>query len=190
MTAFQFYFRNADMLAQQGIYLSCGDFIAGKLSHSEKKTVIRPLGIFRKNIIRVKSNDTLYTYKANTIFGYRDKTDNSYRFFENEALLILNPGEDLLLYQFKTGNGLKNSPETLIYFFSRGACGSIQPLNFKNILNAYYDNESFVTALEIYYRTAGDLIRQDENTGLYKLNTLLKLTDEKQFNHETKNDEQ
>ena len=86
----------------EGIYLSSGDFTKGKISYvnnqSNQKYKLYLHTIFNTSKIEVVIGDSDYTFNKNSIFGYRDKDNTCYRFYENVAYTIINPSEEILLY--------------------------------------------------------------------------------------------
>jgi hypothetical protein len=159
----------------QALYKNANDFLEGKTAHGGKNTRIKLHQLFKKNILEIKHNDTVYAYFKKDIYGYVDKEGNSSRFINNEIYPILNPSESILIYKQTSGFGTKSSPTVTIYFFSRNADSEILPLTLENLETTFKDNAGFSRLIEIYFKTDNELIEYDPIHKMYKINRLLEL---------------
>jgi len=160
----------------QGIYLNATDFTNNKLAYSHKHTHIKLHEVFKTDLIEVKYNDSLFTYKKKDVFGYRDKDGQTFRFYNEKNYPILNPAETILIYKLTTGMGLKNQPVQIAYYFSKDADSAILPLTMKNIEQAFSENKMFQELLEIHFKKDNELTDYDSTHNEYELNRLLELS--------------
>lgn len=158
----------------KGLYLSGKDFTEQKIAHASRNTRIRSHELFNRTIVEVKCNDSLFSYEKAKVFGYANK-DGVYRFVNNDAYTILNPGEKILLYKKTTGTGFKNSPIVDTYYFSKDAYSPVQLLNLRNLLATFSDNVKFSEMIEIYFTKQSDLLEYDDIHQAYKINRLLQI---------------
>jgi hypothetical protein len=159
-----------------GIYLSAKDFTDCKLSHSGQNSKIKVHETFKKDIVEVKCNDSLLTFKKKDIFGYRDKNGQSYRFSQDVVYPILNPCETIVLYKKTTGMDTKSSEAVDTYYFSKDAFSSIIPLSLRNLESTFANNKTFVELLEVHFADNSNLLEYDNIHKMYKLNRLLELS--------------
>ena len=165
-----------------GIFKSSNDFVNGKITHAGKHTQLKTHALFEQERLEVKSNDSIYSYLKKDVFGYVDKEGFTYRFLNNSIYPILNPYERILLYKQTSGTGMKNSPVTETYFFSKDAASAIQLLTLENLEHAFSSDKPFLNILEIHFKKNDDLIDYDSVHKMYKLNRLLQISHEEKHN--------
>ncbi|HWY12507.1 MAG TPA: hypothetical protein VN026_14335, partial [Bacteroidia bacterium] len=177
-----FHFPGIKISAQkiEGIYISSSDFSNNKLSLAagkNKKTKIKLNELFYKSYITVKYCDSVYTLYKDSVFGYRDKSGISYRFFDKTIYPVLNQGEQILLYKKETDSGSPKSPQKVItYYFSKDSGSPVVPLTTANLEKAFTDNKTFKEFLEIHFRNDSELTEYDCANKIYKINRLLELS--------------
>jgi len=167
--------------AQQikGIYLTSNDFITGKLFFIKEKgkDKIKLHDFIYKPFITVKHNHYTYRILKDTLYGYEDRKNRIYRFFEKKAYLMLNPKESILLYSIKTKTAeFKYSKTITTYYFSKNPQSSIIPLTIGNLITSYSDNKLFIEYITLYFKTNSELSEYDFTHHQYKLNRLLELS--------------
>ncbi len=158
----------------KGLYLTANDYKNGKISFSSKTTKIKPHLVFKKSLIQVKYNDSLYTFLKKDVFGYVDK-DGTYRLNGKDVYTIINPGEEIVIYKTTSGTGFKNSPIVDSYFFSKSAGEPIQSLTLYNVVRAFSDNKSFTKLIELSITSNDGLLQYDVINREYRINRLLAL---------------
>jgi len=88
-----------------GIYKTADDFKQRKLSYAinykTEKHKINDNLLFNNAEIKVKHHGEKYTLQKSETYGYRSTKGQEYRFIDNKAYKILNPGEALLIYVYK-----------------------------------------------------------------------------------------
>ena len=160
-----------------GIYLSGNDLRNGKLIHSkEENCKIKLNDVFYKPYVLVKTGGSEQKIFKDSIFGYRDKQNISYRFFNKDIYTILNPGEDLLLYSKESLSITKGSPIIKKYYFSKDTGSPIWELSFSNLKTVFHDNTAFCDLLNTYFNATNDFVIHDESHRIYELNSLLLLS--------------
>jgi len=170
----------------EGIFLSSGDFVKGKLSyvnnHNNEKYKIYLHTIFNTSKIVVSIGDSDYTFYKNAIFGYRDKNNISYRFYKNDAYRIINPKEGILLYSTYTSvNAPKNVHTETRYFFSMNANAPIYKLTKENIKAVFINEVSFNELLDVYFHSDSELTTYDNTDKMYQLNRVYELSQQKKI---------
>jgi hypothetical protein len=160
----------------QGIYLTGNDFSKRKLAHASPHTHIKLHEVFKTDIVEVKCNDSLFSYKKSDVFGYKDNTGQSYRFFDKKIYPILNSGEKILIYKIQDKIGFKGQAPVESYHFSRDAGSPIYLLTISNLETAFSENKEFQKLLEIHFSNDNQLIEYDKQHGEYKLNRILELS--------------
>ena len=159
--------------SQDGIYLTSEDFLKNKMSYAKAK--IKTHEFFRKEFIEVIYRDSLIKLSKKNVFGYKDHKNTS-RFFGTSVLEIINPGERILLYKKTSGTGLKNSPFSETYYFSKDAGSDVQALTISNIEDAFPENHEFIKLVGLSFHNDNELTDYDTTHSMYRLNRLLKLT--------------
>ena len=159
-----------------GVFKTSADFLNGNLFYADKKTNLRLHEVLPKNYVDITHRDSSYRFLKSDLYGYSDKAGNAYRFYKNDIYPILNPGEKILIYKITSGTGLKNSPVTETWFFSKDAASAVLPLKIANVLSAFSDDKAFTSLLEMYYKNAADLIAYDTEHHQYKLNRILEIS--------------
>jgi hypothetical protein len=160
-----------------GLYLTAEDFHIGKLSHSSKNSKLKLHEIFKKDIIEVRANDSLYTYLKKDIYGYHSNEGIDYRFINEKAYTILNPGETILLYSLLATPTMKGQSPSYHYYFSNDYKSAILPLNLRNIESSFLTNKKFLEFIEIHFSDNSNLLEYDNIHKIYKINRLLNLSE-------------
>jgi hypothetical protein len=159
-----------------GVYKTSDDFINRTLSHAGKNTKLKTHDTFHKELFVVKYHDSTFSYLKKDLFGYRTKDGQNFRFFENRNYPILNPTEPILIYVVSSGTGMRNSPFTEQYYFSRTASSNILPLSLKTLEIEFADNLEFTKLLSVYFKPNDSLSEYDRLHHIYKINRLFELS--------------
>ncbi len=157
----------------RGLFCTADDFRRNQLCYSGTEVKIRIHEVIKKNRVSVTTRDSAFTLLKKQLFGYRDPSGHDYRFFQNESYFILNPGEEILLYKRTKGTGLRDSPLTDTYFFSKTTDSEILPLTLYQLRLAFSDNPEIENQIAFYFRSDEELIQFDPLKKQFKLNQLL-----------------
>lgn len=163
-----------------GIYKTADDFKQRKLSYAinykTEKHKINDNLLFNNAEIKVKHHGEKYTLQKSETYGYRSTKGQEYRFIDNKAYKILNPGEPLLIYVYQHQSHSPKEAEKYapMYFFSVDATSSPQPLTKANLKAAFPDSHKFHDALDANFKEDKELYAYDSFHKMYKVNWLLK----------------
>ena len=164
----------------EGFFTTSEHFKRNYLSISKrnnKKTKIKLNDFLEEDYITVKSNDTVVHLSKDSIYGYRCKTGETYRFYKGKTYEILNQGEDILLYQFEQISTYSKNPYKKIeYFFSKEYHTDLIPLTLSNLNKNFTDSRTFMMFLELYFKFDYDLTEYDFEHRKYKINRILELS--------------
>ncbi len=178
-----FGFLSANLFAQKaerviGIYKSASDFTFGKLSYlmncDSKKNIIRLDNLFNKPYITIQQNNSSYKILKKTLYGYKTCNNQLYIFYKRKELLLLNQGEEIMLYKnlyTKIHEGSRINVTNK--YFSVGVNNSVQLLTIKNLKNAFPGNLKFQSLIDKNFKYNMDLGTVDSG-GTFKINSLLK----------------
>jgi len=165
----------------EGVYLSAADFTTGKISYinsqnNEKYKFYIHDG-FNTSLIKIIIGNSVIKLNKDSIFGYRDKKNIYYRFFNKNVYKLINPSEQILLYSrtFSEG-GFRNNHSVTNYFFSANANASIYPLSKWNLKKVFYTDIRFLELLDIYFDCDNELISYDIINKIYNLNRIYELS--------------
>ena len=119
----------------RGIYKTSDDFIKGILSFDNncKSTKIRLNDFFMNPYITVRENNSSLTLLKSDVFGYRNCKNEFFRFKEKQELLLLNNGEQILIYKHIVSKPPTGRTNVTNYYFSLGVNSPIQTLTIKNL---------------------------------------------------------
>lgn len=159
-----------------GLFCTVAEFRQERLCYSGSQVNIKIHDVFKKKTISITSPDSNFILLKRQVFGYMDLCQRNYRFFQNESYLILNPREKILLYRRTKGTGLRDSPLTDAYFFSKEADSEILSLKRSLVRSAFSDTPEFENKIAFYFRSDEELIQYDPLKKQFKLNQLLEQT--------------
>ena len=171
---------NAELAAQkqnQGVFLTACDFTSGKASFVNDGTgkgyQLHLNEFIRSSSIRIIIGDTVFTFKKDSIFGYRDKNNSCFRFFKRSIYKILNPSEKILLYSNTSESDLPRN-KTLVtnYYFSKTAASPLYPLTILNLEIVFGNDVVFNKLLDIYFHFDSELTAYDSSNKIYFLNRI------------------
>ena len=115
-----------------------------------------------------------HEFSKRKVYGYRNCQNKTYRFYNNEAYLLIDTAGFYIYYQYRPeesvkGKGLIKKDE---YFFSKNANADLQLLTIDNLKNAFPENHRFHYAMDASFRSDKDLIAYDSFTKTYKVKYL------------------
>ena len=170
----------------QGVYLSAKDFTNGKISFvndQSKKYKLHWNEPFNSSTTKVIIGDSVIKLNKDSIFGYRDKKNVCYRFYNKVAYKIINPTEEILIYSKTSSEGVpKNNHTVTKYYFSPNACSQIYPLTKWQLKTVLINDVAFNKLLDVYFHNDNDLFAFDNNNKVYYLNYVYKLSKQKTSN--------
>lgn len=162
----------------RGIYRTSEDFVKGNLSFdnncNNQNLRIRLNDFFSKKYITVKKGDSSLKYLKKDIFGYRNCKNDFFRFKGKIELLLLNAGEQILIYKHIVSKPPTGRTNVTNYYFSLGNNSTVQTLTIKNLKNAFPSNLIFKNFIDANFTYNTDLAAFDEANKIYKINMLLK----------------
>jgi hypothetical protein len=170
-----------DQKAKEGVYLSANDFTNGKISYSHNITdnsyKFRLHDVSFKSLIKIVTGNKVIKLSKDSIFGYRDKMDVCYRFYNKVAYKILNPAEKILIYSSTSITGEpKNIHRVTNYFFSENVGSPLYTLSKWNLKRVLSKDISFQILVDVYFPGDKDLIAYDNLNKRYLLNRVFELS--------------
>ena len=175
-----------NLLAQKderviGVFKTGDDFNEGKVSFlidcKSKKNRIKLNDFFCKPYITIKQNDSSYKILKSTLYGYKTCNNQIYRFDNKKELLVLNQGEQILIYkQLNTKVREDARINVTNKYFSTESNNSIQKLTIKNLKASFPNNTNFQHLIDGSFQYNTDLGGFDNINKMYKINWFLKLS--------------
>jgi len=164
----------------EGVYLSANDFQQGKVTYvndHQQKYKLCLHNAFQGSTVKITMGSSVVTLKKESIFGYRDKQNSSYRFIHNVAYKIINPTERILLYsQIVTEGGHRSSRQVTRYYFSASADAPVYDLSKWNLKTVLHDDLAFHKLLDVYFHSDDELIAYDTTRKIYEINQVYDLS--------------
>lgn len=161
----------------RGIYKTCDDFVKGNLSFDNNCNIrnirIRLNDFFSKKYITVKKGDSSLKYLKKDIFGYRNCKNDFFRFKGKIELLLLNAGEQILIYKHIVSKPPTGRTNVTNYYFSLCIYSPVQKLTISNLKNIFPANSVFKNFIDKNFRYNTDLAEFDKVNKMYKVNLLL-----------------
>ena len=143
--------------SQSGIYMNLADFKNNKLTYENNCVNGKAIHIhdFFWNMpkIKVKHDGKKITFRKSELYGYRDCNSDVYRFFHNTEYRIAEAGNIYIYVQEKNITQNKGYKVVNSYYFSTTPDGTILPLTFGNLENAFASNEKFISLLYQYFKS-------------------------------------
>lgn len=166
-----------------GIYLTADDFKNQKLSYAinykTEKHKINAYLFLDGTKVRVKHHDTIYMLDKSETYGYKSAVGETFRFVNGVEYKILNPGEEILIYEHSDWLDPLKSPTKRSdehYYFSKDAFGAPAYLTIENLKKAYKDNSKFHALINKYFKNDEELTSYDSKRKIYTVNRLLQLS--------------
>jgi hypothetical protein len=168
----------------EGVYLTAKDFTNSKVSfvndQINNKYKIHLNEIFNSPKIKIIKGDSVIKLNKESVFGYCDKKNNSYRYYNKAEYKIINPSEKILLYS-KTSmeGGFRSSHVVTNYYFSQDATSPIYALTKSNLKEVFLKDVAFIELLNVYFDSDKDLAAYDNINKGYMLNRVYELSQQK-----------
>src|SRR5271157_2356313 len=159
----------------EGVYLTAKDFTNSKISfvndQLNNKYKVRLNETFNSPKITIIKGDSVIKLNKESVFGYRDKKNNCYRFYNKAEYQIINPSEKILLYsKSELEGGFRSTHKVTHYFFSENANSPIYALTKWNLKAVFYKEVSFLELLDVYFESDNQLTAYDSINKIYTLN--------------------
>ena len=160
-----------------GIYKTPQDYKERKLVCEITVGKIKTHEFLSGKYIDIIKDGKKYQFCKDSIFGYRDKNKNDYRFYKNhgreykilESKTLTIYVADVPLYS-SSGKYLKTIPS---YFFSTSLDSEIIPLTLLNLKKAFPDNMKFHDMLDLEFGGGEPLCSYSTTDKMYKINLLI-----------------
>lgn len=164
-----------------GIYKTAEDFQTRKLSYAinykTEKHKIKDNILFKDEKIIVKHKGETYTLLKHNTYGYRNTKGVEFRFIDNKAYKVLNPGQSLLIYFYQhtahTGKDINRGLYQPEYYFSKDATSPLQDLTLTNVKTSFPENHKLHDALDAQFKSDKELYSYDSFHKMYKLNWVI-----------------
>jgi hypothetical protein len=165
----------------EGVYLSANDFTNGKVSYGHNNTnnkyEFHLHEISFKTPIKIILDNTIVKLNKDSVYGYRDKKNTCYRYFNKGIFKILNPSEKFLLYSNSSvEDGPRNIHRVRNYFFSADATSPIYLLTKWNLKIVLFKDIYFHELLDVYFQGDDELTAYDEINKIYLLNSVYEMS--------------
>lgn len=159
-----------------GIFRTASDYGADKLecriNCDSERHKIKLNDFLNKPFITVVHGGKRYTLNKREIFGFRDCSGATYRFFNGSSYLIAE-SRKLFIYtadeNVSSGKGFRTVHK---YYFSIGAAGDIRPLTLQTLKAAFPNSHRFHDALDANFQSE-KVSAYDSFHRMYKVNHLL-----------------
>jgi len=163
----------------QGVYLSASDFSSAKISYvnnQSKSCKLYTHENFNTSTIKIIMGDSIIRLNKDAIFGYRDKRNTCYRFYNKTSYTILDPTEKILLYSTTHLEGNHRDAHWVTsYFFSADASSPIYSLSKWNLQTVFKNDVAFIEMLNTYFESDSKLITYDSINRIYNLNRMYQM---------------
>ena len=161
-----------------GIYLTADDFLHSKLSYSVDCKGNPPgwgsnVLLSNKHFI-IKQSGRVYKLSIKDVYAIKYCEGKIVRIYKDGCYTLLNPDENIQLYEVTQNPVSKGHCATKKYYFSRDARSDIQELSMDNLKAAFTDKRSFVDALNNQVGTDSELLAYDGFYKIYRLNRIYK----------------
>ncbi|MBK8425078.1 MAG: hypothetical protein IPL27_03410 [Lewinellaceae bacterium] len=159
-----------------GIFRTAKDFMSGNLEFAiqcdSQSHKIKPDVLFKRNRVIVKHEGKTYKIDKGSVYAVRYCSGAVQRIYQKKAYLMVNPGEDILLYKVATLSMGKGQPAETTWYFSKDAAWPIQPLTISNLVGAFPDNHAFHDAVIAEFKTDKELTLYDNAHKMMRINRL------------------
>ncbi len=145
----------------RGLYLSLDDFKNHHLSYETSDKIILN-EFFASSSIKVIENGATKTLSKKQVFGYRDISNEDYRFYKNELYNII-LAEPFFVYKHEastTADANKGNVRKTFYYFSLKGTDELIPLTVDNLKKSFPDNLKFHDLLD-GIRNQSELVSYD-----------------------------
>lgn len=167
-----------DLKQKGGLYMTAADFTQQKLTYEiscgNAGDKIRTHAFFASSSGYIWSGGEKHAFDKNKVYGYRDCTQKNFRFYQQEAYLIVDTANFYIYYQYRNVENVKGKGlvKKDAYFFSETPGAPLKELTIANLKAGFPANHAFHYALDANFRSDNDLIAYDSYTKTYKVKYL------------------
>lgn len=159
---------------QTGIFLTWQDYQNNKIIQADKIVLNHLLS---GKCVNIQKNERDTSLCKDSIFGYRDETGKTYRFYKeyDDEYEILESRYMVIYVVYKptyTSKGLA-APLRPVYFFSKSLNSEIMRLTIPNLTNAWPDNHKFHHALDDEFGNGTSVSQYDDKHNMFRVNYIL-----------------
>ncbi len=166
---------------QSGIYMNWENYLSGKLSYDKNCNCsvakIRLNHFFSRNYIEVSIGKEKVRLKKDSIFGYRDCKNKSYRFFKsNDGEYLIAENKSIVIYTYEVSvvsSSEKTARLVPAYYFSTSLHSEIHPLTVMNLKKVFPDNLKLHDLLDLEFKGIKDISGYDSVHEMYTVNFLI-----------------
>lgn len=166
--------------AIKGIYRTSDDFLNDNLSFLDTSknngTKIKLNDFFMKPYISIKQEGKMIKLPKSEVFGYKTCSNKFFRFSNRKEYLLLNPGEQILVYEHIVSKPPMGRTNVTNYYFTIGVNGSLEKLTIAKIKAAFPANTKFHQLIDEYFKYNTDLAKGDKINNKYLINRLLQIS--------------
>ena len=156
-----------------GVYLTPGDFLAGKICAVSK---ISDEDLLSCRRVVVDAGGAERKLDKKDIYAVRCRDGAVVRIYKAGNYPVLNPGERILIYRVVQYPAGKGDWTKIRYYFSKDAGSDITELTMENVRAAFQDNHKFDEAVDAEFRSDKDLYAYDNLHKCYKLDRVYAAT--------------
>jgi hypothetical protein len=165
---------------QSGIYMTAEDFKSQKLKYSTSYSLTEKVNdflILDASQVKVNYQGKTIILNKDDVFGYRNNKGEDFRFVDNNSYKILNPGQDILIYEYThPGADPRERAPIKNFFFTRNINDNPKELTKDNLSKDFKDNKEFQALIYETFKTDKDLLSFDKVNKMFKLNLLYNTT--------------
>ncbi|MET4142061.1 hypothetical protein [Pedobacter sp. UYP1] len=162
---------------KSGIYLTAFDYKHNQLhlaSDQSTSNKFRLNDFFGGKTLTLSHEGKNYQFSKDSIYGYRDKDGNDYRFYKSNSAKykILENGRIVIYERQQPGNKQTGFKPLVRYYFSDGVNGEVYPLSLHHLKNVFKDQPAF-EVIDANFQTDDDLTKYDNYHHMFRINHLL-----------------
>ena len=166
---------------KQGVYLSANDFTSGKISYmnenGNEKYKFHLHEFLNASTIKIIKGDKIIKLKKDSIYGFHDKNNSSYRFYKNDEFKIINQSPNIILYSKTSIEGdLKNKHLVVNYYFSATANSPVYELTKWNLKSVFINDITFQKLLDVHFQSDNELTAYNSQSKTYDLNHIYEIS--------------
>jgi hypothetical protein len=164
-----------------GVYTTLQDYENAHLSYpihcGSSDGKIKLNHFFSKDYIEIIEGNEKIKLKKDSIFGYRDCKNKSYRFYKsNDEEYLIAENKSIVIYTYEVSvvsSSGKTARLVPAYYFSTSLNSEIHPLSVLNIKKAFPDNLKLHDLLDIEFHGMKDISAYDSVHQMFKVNFLI-----------------
>jgi hypothetical protein len=162
-----------------GVFKTAKDFSEENLSFfidcGSKESRISLNDFLNKDYLSVKEGSSVHKLFKDSVYGYKTCNGKEYLFFGSNELLLINPGERILIYKEHLPKPLTGGKTNVTnYYFSVGKDKGVQKLTINNLKMVFRGSSEFRALIDKNFRYNSDLVEFDKSYKMYKINLILR----------------